>query len=430
MLPLLLAVVGAAAFAGSLQQAAPPDRLDLLRVWVGAVEQHEPGRRDDALESARALNLAAIESIDRHMPALVKAIGEPGATIFPNRRPGRTATALTGTLVFTNDELGRLRALAAEVRARGNANRLLKRAAVLHADIAMSGGSPGLPARSARRVPLSRTAVFVEDGRQTGVLESVDHWAMGRAVLSEVASRPDRTPDPQRDLDVLLWYQATTAFMLVQESIGLEHFTAAEALFPREADILMAAGAARDMLSAPGVHAPLRRARAGFGSVMELGSQESEMRQGVAFYRRAVEADRGHAEALIRLGGLLGRLGRHDDAVAELRRALPLTTEPLLQYYAQMFLGRELDHLRDVAGARAAYERAMALAPQAQAPRVGLSHILMRDGDRSAALELILPALAPDAVQQAEPMWNYYTAAGREAATLVQRVYEQLAGQP
>lgn len=411
--------------------SALPDRVELLRIWVAAVEQHQPGERDAGLQTARQLDLASIETIDRHLPALVRAVAEPRATSFPNRRSGTAATsASSGNLIFTNQELQRLRALAADVRARGSANRLLKRAAVLHADIAMSGGSQGVPARSPRRVPLRRTAVFVEDGRQTAILESVDHWAMARSVLSEVASRPDRTPDPQRDPDVRLWYQATTAFMLVQESIGPEHFSAAEKLFPREADILFAAGAARDMLSAPGVHAPLRRARAGFGSVMGLGSQESEMRQGVAFYRRALESDRGHAEALIRLGGLLGRLGRHDDAVAELRLALPLTTEPLLQYYAQMFLGRELDHLGDVAGVRAAYERAMALAPQAQSPRVGLSHILMRAGDRSAALDLILPALGPEAVQQAEPMWNYYTAAGREAAILVRRVYEQLAGQP
>jgi len=422
MLPLLLALQ---------VSSTTPDRVDLLRIWVAAVEQHQPGQRDAALETARALDLVSIESIDRHLAALIKTIADPRATIFPNRRFGRGgAAAFSGNLIFTNQELERLRALAAEVRGRGSANRLLKRAAVLHADIAMTGGSPGAPATALRRAPLRRTAVFVEDGRQTAILESVDHWGMARAVISEVASRPDRNPDPQNDPDVLLWYQATTAFMIVQESIGLEHFAAAAALFPKEADILFAAGAARDMLSAPGVHAPLRRARAGFGSVMDLGSQDSEMRQGVAFYRRALESDRGHAEALIRLGGLLGRLGRHDDAVAELRRALPLTTEPLLQYYAQMFLGRELDHLGDVAGARAAYERAMALAPQAQSPRVGLSQILMRAGDRSAALDLVLPALAVDAVQQPEPMWNYYTTAGREAALLVGRVYETLAGQP
>jgi tetratricopeptide (TPR) repeat protein len=417
MLPLLLALQ---------VSSTTPDRVDLLRTWVAAVEQHQPGQRDAALETARALDLVSIESIDRHLAALIKAVADPRATIFPNRRFGRAGPP--ANLIFTNQELERLRALAAEVRARGSANRLLKRAAVLHADIAMSGGSPGVPARALRRAPLRRTAVFVEDGRETAILESVDHWGMARAVISEVASRPDRNPDPQKDPDVLLWYQATWSFMLVQESIGLEHFTAAVALFPREADILFAAGAARDMLSAPGVHAPLRRARAGFGSVMDLGSQESEMRQGVAFYRRALESDRGHAEALIRLGGLLGRLGRHDDAAAELRRALPLTTEPLLQYYAQMFLGRELDHLGDLAGARAAYERAMALAPQAQSPRVGLSQILMRAGDRSAALDLVLPALDVEALQQAEPMWNYYTAAGREAAILVRRVYDTLAG--
>ena len=411
--------------------SALPDRVDLLRIWVEAVEQHQPGVRDAALETARQLDLASIDTIDRHLPALVRAVAEPRATIFPNRRSGRAgATNFTANVIFTNQELERLRALAAEVRARGSANRLLKRGAVLHADIGMSGGSQGVPATSLRRAPVRRTAVFVEDGRQTAVLESVDHWAMARSVLGEVASQPGRNPDPQKDPDVRLWYQATTAYMLVQESIGLEHFAAAEKLFPMEADILFAAGAARDMLSAPGVHAPLRRARAGFGSVMELGSQESEMRQGVAFYRRALESDRGHAEAMIRLGGLLGRLGRHVDAVAELRRAVPLTTEPLLQYYAQMFLGRELDHLGDIAGARAAYERAMALAPQAQSPRVGLSHILMRAGDRSAALDLVLPALDLEAIQQSEPMWNYYTATGREAAMLVGRVYEQLAGQP
>jgi tetratricopeptide (TPR) repeat protein len=424
MLPLLLAVAGAAVLGGSLQPTPTPDRVELLRIWVAAVEQHAPGQRDAALETARQLDLASIDVIDRHLPALVRTLGDPRATIFPARRRGTQGTAsMVGNPVFTAAELVGLRILADEVRARGDANWLLKRAAVLHMDIAMSGGSPGAASSALRRLPLAQTTVFVEDGRQAALVDSIDHWEMARQTLDEIRSRHDRNPDPQKDPDVRLWYQATTSYLLSLYLVERDHFDKALTLFPMEADILFAAAAVTDMTSAPGVHSPLRRARTGFGRVMDLGSQESEMRAAVALFRRALEADRGHAEARIRIANLLGRLGRHDDALKELRLAIPLATDPLLQYYAHLFLGRELEQTNDVAGARAAYERAMTLAPNAQSPRVGWSQLLVRTGDRAAALDLLRPVLAADALGDNEPMWAYYPMAGREASILVERVY-------
>lgn len=430
MLPFLLAVAGTA-LGGALQQVVPADRIDLLRTWVAAVEQHQPGQRDAALEAARRLDLASIDIIDRHLSALVRTIGDPGATIFPAKRRSTQGTAaMVGNLVFTAAERGRLRILADEVRARGDANRLLKRAAVLHMDIAMSGGSPGVPSTALRRLPLAQTTVFVDDGRQAALVDAIDHWEMARQVLNEIRSRHDRDPDPQNDPDVKLWYRATTSYLLQLYLLEKGHFDRALTLFPEDAGILFAVAAATDMTSAPGVHAPLQRARTGFGRVMDLGSQESEMRAAVALFRRALAEDRGHTEARIRLAYLLSRLGRHDEALKELRQAIPPTTDPLLLYYVHLFLGRELEWADDIAGARSAYERAMALAPKAQSPRVGLSQLLMRTGDRTAALDLLRPALAPEASDDNDPMWTYYTTAGREAGVLLDRVYRTMGATP
>jgi hypothetical protein len=81
-------------------------------------------------------------------------------------------------------------------------------------------------------------------------------------------------------------------------------------------------------------------------------------------YKRALERNPELVEARIRLGRVLGLRGHHDEAIDQLKQGLT-TSEPLLQYYANLFLGAEFDALGNGAEARRSYERAAAIEPRA-----------------------------------------------------------------
>lgn len=419
MLPLLLALQ----LAGAATDR--PDRIDTLQKWVAAVEQHQAGERDTGLETVRQFETRGWEVISRHMPSLVEVIGNPKASVFLEQRRGTTRIPqMSLDLVLTAAERSKLRALADDVRSRGDANRFLKRAAILHTDLALTGGSAAAPSNLLRAAGLSKVTVVIDDGQTGGRREGVDQWAMARLMVEEIRSRPDGDPDPQKDLDALLWYQATTAYLLSRRTFQKGQSERAVELFPGDAVILFAAGAATDMAASTGTGAQLRRAQ------RESGSQAGDLRQAAAFYRRALAADGGHAEARIRLAYVRIRQGEPREAAEELRRAIPLTTDPLLRYFAHLFMGRALADADDVSGARAAYERALELAPAAQAPRVGLSQLSMRAGESGAALESLRPALEPEMETEEDPMWTYYETAGRQADLLMERAYRVLGGAP
>jgi len=107
---------------------------------------------------------------------------------------------------------------------------------------------------------------------------------------------------------------------------------------------------------------------------------------------------------------VLGDLGQHEQAVAELRRAVQNGAADQLLYFAHLFLARNHEALGNYDEARAELERAAALFPQAQTPRLALSHIARRTGNRAAAQrELQLLATMPAGERQREdPWWNYY----------------------
>ena len=62
----------------------------------------------------------------------------------------------------------------------------------------------------------------------------------------------------------------------------------------------------------------------------------------------------------------------------------------------------------------AAYERAAAIYPGAQSPRLALSELAARAGERTVAAPAALAAIAvtPDR-ESADPWWSYHVAAGR-----------------
>jgi tetratricopeptide (TPR) repeat protein len=93
--------------------------------------------------------------------------------------------------------------------------------------------------------------------------------------------------------------------------------------------------------------------------------------------------------------------GRHGEAIEQLRRALELEPPPLLEYWALLFLAKEMRATGDDRGAAEAYERAAALDPNVQAPRLGLSQLAYDRGDRARALEQFQLGFLPGSARAA-----------------------------
>ena len=83
-------------------------------------------------------------------------------------------------------------------------NDTVRRGAVLHADVGML--APEDLSRRASQMAL-RTFV-VQDGRQQGARGQTIHWQLGRLLLDGI------TPSPANDAGTLLWYRASSAYLL------------------------------------------------------------------------------------------------------------------------------------------------------------------------------------------------------------------------
>jgi hypothetical protein len=401
-------------------------RITRLEAWLSAVANHTPGEPDEALLSASAWNQEQLRFIWMEVMTLVSMIRQPDVDIFfvtepprPTGEPIRSLTAFSrgrpSQVFYRLPEQRRLREIAADLAPKGSVGRendLLKRGAMLHADLAMLAPLVDRKGNDAGRPGPGAFTMFIDDGQQTGQQESVSHWNMGRRLVDRV--RPPETkalgtvPDPGSDDTVRLWYLATCGFMARIRQIEPAHFDRAIELFPDDADILMMAAAVHESFAGVRTQAAMRRAKiprdVSFG-VLEEGP---ELRRSEDLYKRALEANPMLMEARIRLGRVLGRRGRHKEAVAQLQQGA-LAKDPLLQYYAHLFLGAELEALGNGADARRSYERATAMQPTAPSALLGLSRVADQTGDRVAARETIerMLELPPDEVERADPWWVY-----------------------
>jgi hypothetical protein len=127
----------------------------------------------------------------------------------------------------------------------------------------------------------------------------------------------------------------------------------------------------------------------------------------VAHYERALSLDPQFAEARMRLGFALLRLGRADDAYRELHRAENDAREARVAYLARLFLGSLHEHTGRLGDAIAAYRDARASGPRCQVAAVALSHALYRAGDRIGAADMAREAGASDPAACEDPWWSY-----------------------
>ena len=311
---------------------------------------------------------------------------------------------------------------------RGDINRLAEArgdAALGHRDA--GAGRPGQGGRAhGAGTPPSGGPIQVSRRPRHGPGRQRTGTGRWRAPFSRSSRR-----SPRRDEWVHRWYRAAAARMRRDSLLASSEplLGRARQLFPKDAAFPFYAGCLHETQASPadpgGVRGdravPAQRNRV-HGSRVPIGTRRP------GSFTEALALQPAWPEARLRLGRVLGLLGRHKEAAAALRRALDETDDPPLVYWGSLFLGAEEQSLGRDAEARASFERARALRPGAQAPRLALSQLARRAGDRSQALAELRAVLTlpSDEVSRYDPLWDYYISRGSEADILFAELRRQL----
>jgi tetratricopeptide (TPR) repeat protein len=403
---------GAVQASSVAHQAA--ERSDL--VWSAAVERHEIGQMDapakllaawskDQLEEVGASVLAGLDA------ALAKAI--PGS-----------------------EDARRL-------------HRLINRGVLLHTDIALSLQGKGPAGLS--------NVLLLADGRKQGLGNSL-HVEFAAALLKLDASR--RGKETAR-----AWYGALSAYLLHAGRLGdvamvltlwreaaLGERAVDPSAFPEDEDFLFDYGCLHEGLMAPGArvvlgdqferpssatgeYSGLERSGSGWTrrtTTFRTRSEEFAVHAEQAFraYRKVVEMNPRAGEARVRLGHAECVRGNCGSGMRNLRAGAELAGgDPVVSYYAAMFLGQAEEARGRYEEARKDYERAAGLFPLAQSPLLALGALGDRSGDRQAAGRHArrLWALPADGKHRYDPWWDY-DGGPRNGESLLREVYRLLEG--
>jgi len=448
-------VVAAFALAAPIHGATVPTDPDarVLRVerWLRATLTHQPGAKDDAVDEVSLWSNAELRALFVDEGVLSQLMRNPALTHVKvptnggRRQPfpytawqvhrlrvlaceaaGSLDSGACMQLKAADDldpALTRLAKVVSAAASRGDNTFVLRRGAILHGDIAMSGPAPVLAPDLGAPGETGRIRVTVADGESTGFGAASMHWEIARMLLDNVNAAPSDTFAQQ-------WYVATAAWMQSREQHDTVHLRHAREMFPDDPDLLFLSGCQQETYASPAIQSVVRSAVLPQGFSVDVPSEATALRDAEAFFRRSLAQHPRHVEARMRLGHVLLARGRPQEAASELRQVVAPAGEPGLQYFTLMFLGAAEEALGRFNEAREAYARAAALEPQAQSPYLALSALATRRGDRSGALREIerLFALPPAVARRTtDPWWIYRVAQARNADTLIDHLYAPFA---
>lgn len=378
---------------GSALVAGADAGLTRLVSWLEAVQMHTPGCADFSAFGVDRWSVRELAALVRDVRALVaflhraedqRGSGQPILSIYGRR--------------FTLDELQR----SFYGNERLAPNELLRRGAVLHADIGiLAQGSLG-------HYPL------VQDGGQRGWQGGSAHWDVGRQLLDAIA------PAPATDHGSQLWYRAVSAHFFHEGNLAelASHLSRARQVFPQSADFWFDSGCLHHELSSPAIQASVRELRANDVGVA-VGPRAEELQRAERFFRQALALAPDHVGARLRIGHTLGELGRHAEAAPELQRVLDAMPDRPNEYLAALFLGREQEALARPVDARRHYQRAADLYPTAQSARLALSRLAQHSGDRAGAQDAVRLLSARSDTAQSDPWWDFYEPHKKDAEALM-----------
>jgi tetratricopeptide (TPR) repeat protein len=438
-------------------QLVQSGRLERLEQWLKIAARHTPGEDDEELQQIAGWPNGRLKELWVDANALVQVmrnVRTASASLSVRPQEDRTSVQVRYTklqfqrlrvlacaagglllepeclaLQAANEidpELRRLAALARASNLRGDRNYILRRGALLHGDVpVLAPLAMAAPPESRSTVGPERFRMAISDGREIDLSQSAVHWEIARMLLDLVVPGGGDRAAPSADDMVRRWYYATAAWMQLREDHDKSHLNHARELFPDDPGLLLLTAFQRETFAGVPVQTAVRSAVLPTGVHLDVGSERSELREAESYFQRALALRPDHAEGRMHHGRVLAQLGRHADAVVELRRAAAELTEPQIAYYAQLFLGAEEEAIGNREAAGAAYEAAATLAPMAQSPLLALSQLARRYGDRPAALRAMdrLFALPPeDRSEHDDPWWWYYVSQARDADDLLEAV--------
>jgi tetratricopeptide (TPR) repeat protein len=263
----------------------------------------------------------------------------------------------------------------------------LIRALVLHTDLAIvqrqTAGQSG-PGSS------STGSFLLEDGRSTGRRVGSPHWNVAFQIVVMLAGRRDA--DARRV--ALSWFRTVNALLLHWAEATLLYADLGLRYYPDDAELHLYRGTMRQMYASGRVQQFLNHAD--FNAGYPEGEAAVELARARTDLRRALQLDPSLAEARIRLAHVVGELGQPAEAVTLVEAALRARLPAFFQSYATLILGRNLARVGRLDEARAAFDRAAALAPTAQAPRIGLSQVALASGRSADALAILTESRRPE----------------------------------
>jgi tetratricopeptide (TPR) repeat protein len=377
----------------------PASKTERIREWRMAAAQHHPGQPDSAVVKIGSWRTKDLETVLSFVTKL--------AAQSPGSMKRTLAKASSRSLLQLTDP---------EVQ-QGDLSRVLKQGALLHTDIALLDLGNG-----DHQDTREGMGAFV-DGH-IFLFPKTPHWEFARRLIDAVSPAP--TKDPAK----IQWYLATTAYMQGRGLLGYARHNLEHALeiFPADPEILFYAGVLHETWASTAHQNVLQNS----GAKVLYGSKESELKLARQFFERTIALDPAFSEAHLRFGRVLGLLGNHEQAVAELQQASVSLKDRQLLYYTALYLGYAFEMLCRRSEARDQYERAATLYPAAQSPLLALSQLARSDDDVKGALLALdrVFTLPRGDLWKDDPWWVYNQAHVRDAAALIDEMYRILGERP
>ncbi len=424
----VLAALGSPVRAVPQPSAADPPSIAALQAWVDAVKSHQPGMQDKGVIETMHLVYKTRVHLNTAMPMFMRYL---------------EMERLQTPAVTRDNEQRRAREIAHSVTQSPGREVFLKRAAVLHSDAAIltdrTGGfeDPTAPrpvpwsersrAQASYAAPpllTSRSLLKSRDGQVIGDASSNWNWPFARWLLDQVGPRPVNdaraaAPAPSGDRFSADWYHATAAYMFEQGlyADAALHLQRAVVMFPADPRILFDRGCYAEIAGMP-MQQVLRSDPngRGIGGIPDEAATNSDAMQ---WFRRALEGDSGFVEARVRLARLLGIAGEHEQALAEVQRALASAPKGEVAFYAHLFGGRAALALGRLDEARRHFTEAIALFPEAQSALLGQSQVALFASDLPGAVSPIKSLQTRSKDVPNDPWWAYHLGAGRDSHDLL-----------
>ena len=258
---------------------------------------------------------------------------------------------------------------------------------------------------------------LVEDGGRRGWRGGSPHWEAGRRLLDGIA------PAASSDAGALLWYRAVSAHLFRKGNLAelTTHLDRARQVFAQSPEVLFDSAYLHQELSSPAVQASVQELRAVDVSV-KVDSRRAELQRAERFFREALMRAPHDVDGRVRFGHTLGELGRHNEASAELRRAIEATPDRRPLYLAELFLGREEEALGRLAEARRC-TNARRTCIRTRSRRSWRSAGWRARPAMIAGAQRALRNLADETgVERLDPWWGFYEAHEEDADVLLLRM--------